>query len=311
MNQRPLGRTGLEVSEVGFGAWQLGNEKDWGPMTDAEAINLVQAAVDLGVTFFDTAPNYALGRSEELLGRALQDRRNRVVLCSKFGTHPDGRRDFNPALLRPSIENTLRTLRTDVVDVVVLHNPPEEAYGGEHPLQEGLRQLRDEGLVRAWGVSVDTGADMEPILAHSDAQVIEINFNLLHQEPRAAMVKAMEQGVGLVVKGPLDSGWLAGKYSARSVFTDVRARWSREIIVRRASLVDQIRQHLPTGPLAPQAVGFVLGHPEVSTVIPGVRNRDQLTSNALASEVRLEPSAQVALQRWWDETFRGEALLPW
>ena len=123
MNLRPLGRTGLEVSEIGLGAWQLGNPV-WQMNDHAEALRIVEAALDKGCNFFDTAPGYGACRSEEILGQALAPHRDRVVLCSKFGHTAEGGSDFSRAAVRPSIEASLRRLRTDRLDVCLLHNPP-------------------------------------------------------------------------------------------------------------------------------------------------------------------------------------------
>ncbi len=159
MRTRPLGATGLHVSEVGLGAWQLGNA-DWDGPDARAAVELVHEALRLRCTLFDTAPGYGAGTSEELLGRALETRRDDVVLVSKFGHTTSGGTYFSPQRVRPALEETLGRLRTDRLDVFLLHNPPGEMLDGRHPVYPELDRLRDEGLISAYGASVDWQADV-------------------------------------------------------------------------------------------------------------------------------------------------------
>ena len=182
MNKRPYGSTGKLVSEIGIGAWQLGNDIDWSGMTEQEAIRLVHRAIELGGNFFDTAPNYALGKSEELLGKALKGKRDKVVINTKFGHQSTGELDFNPDKIRTSLEGSLRRLQTDYVDSIILHNPPFEILGGNSSHYEILEQLKQEGKIGAYGVSVDSSRDMLEAMKVDVIQVIEVMFNIFHQE---------------------------------------------------------------------------------------------------------------------------------
>ena len=153
MNYRTLGRTGLTVSEIGLGCWQLASSA-WGTQDSRESDRIVQVALDQGCTFFDTAPGYGAGRSEILLGQALKGRRSQVVLCSKFGHPAEGPADFSVAALRPAIEASLRRLQTDYLDVLLVHNPPPESLDGRRSgLYEALAALQQSGVLRAYGVS--------------------------------------------------------------------------------------------------------------------------------------------------------------
>src|SRR2546423_6871004 len=214
MKQRPLGNTGLLVSEVGFGAWQLQTGATWSGMSETDAVRLVHRALDLGITLFDTAPHYGDGESETFLGKALRGRREKAVVVTKFGHGPDGKASFEPARLAASIEGSLARLETDRVDVVFLHNPPAEVLSGRHPIHEAMERLRDQGKLRSYGASLDDSAEMDVLLATTRAGVIEILFNVFHQEPLRSFDRAERQGVGLIAKVPLDSGWLAGRYRA-------------------------------------------------------------------------------------------------
>jgi aryl-alcohol dehydrogenase-like predicted oxidoreductase len=311
MKHRPLGSTGITVSEIGLGSWQLANPT-WGTSDPAEALRVVQAALDEGCTFFDTAPGYAEGRSEELLGRALQPVRQSVAICSKFGHTADGATDFRVAAVRGSIEASLRRLRTDYLDVLLVHNPPAELLDGTRTsLYDELERLKGEGKLRSYGVSIDSAADLAQVVGTTRSGVAEVLFNAFHQEPQAAFAAAQDRGVGLIVKVPLDSGWLSGKYRRDSRFSGVRDRWTPEVIARRAALVEQFAALLPPGlPLAEAALQFVLAQPEVATVIPGAKTPAQARANFAAAHDDLLPEVVQSIRTLWERELEA-APLPW
>jgi aryl-alcohol dehydrogenase-like predicted oxidoreductase len=312
MHQRPLGSTGLRVSAVGFGAWQLGNPV-WGGPDATESVALVHAAVDAGCTFFDTAPGYGGGASERLLGEALRGRRDAVVLCTKYG-HADPRRpDFSAAGLRAALEDSLRRLQTDYVDVLLLHNPPLDRLDGRlaADLYAELDALRREGKLRAFGASLDTREELQTLVATTPSGVAEVLFNVFHQQGRPAFAEAEHRGVGLIAKVPLDSGWLGGGYDEHSRFAGVRERWSPEVVARRAALVRRVRALLPPEiSLARAALSFVLAHREVATVIPGVKTRAQLAANLSAASSPLPEDLVAALLALWTAELADDPL-PW
>jgi aryl-alcohol dehydrogenase-like predicted oxidoreductase len=311
MNLRPLGSTGLSVSEVGFGAWQLQTGKTWSGMSETDAIRLVHRALELGCNLFDTAPHYGDGESETFLGRALEGRRSKAVIVTKFGHGPDGKKSFEPAGLAPSVEGSLARLRTDHVDVVLLHNPPADVLSGRHPIHGAIERLRDQGKVRSYGASLDDSAEMEVLLATTRAEVIEILFNVLHQEPLASFARAEQKRVGLIAKVPLDSGWLAGCYGADAKFSDVRSRWPPEVIAKRASLVEKLRFLEQEGhALAPASLAFVLAHSAISSVIPGMKSLAQLEQNIAASSLRLSEATVGRLHALYTDQLKA-APLPW
>lgn len=311
MNYRTLGKTGLTVSEIGLGCWQLASSA-WGTQDSRDAQRIVQAALDQGCTFFDTAPGYGAGRSESLLGEALKGRRSQVVLCSKFGHPAEGPADFSVAALRPAIEATLQRLQTDYLDVLLVHNPPPEWLDGRRSgLYEALAALQQAGVLRAYGVSVDTLADMQIAMQSTGCTVLELLFNAFHQDVRAGLDGAAAQGIGLVAKVPLDSGWLAGRYDASSRFDGVRDRWSPQVIARRAALVAQFAALLPPGlPLAHGALGYALAQPQIATVIPGARSPQQVLDNMAASDVKLDVRTVDAILALWEKEIKAEPL-PW
>ncbi|ARI75631.1 aldo/keto reductase [Halobacillus mangrovi] len=311
MKKRSLGNTEIQVSEVGFGAWQLGNEKDWGKMTDDEAIHLVSEAMDAGCNFFDTAPNYGSGKSEELLGKAFKGKRDQVVISSKCGHASNGEQTFEPEKMISSVEESLRRLQTDYLDSLLLHNPPFSSIHGDSPQFEVLEKLKEQGKIRAYGASVDTGKEMYELLNQTDSQVIEVMFNIFHQEPAEAIKAADNQGVGVITKVPLDSGWLTGKYDATSRFSGIRSRWSVEEIERRGKLVEQVRHIVGNDrSMVQAALQFILSYTEVSTVIPGAKDVQQFNQNIAASESRLSKDIIRELKDLWAEEIK-EFVLSW
>jgi aryl-alcohol dehydrogenase-like predicted oxidoreductase len=313
MRLRELGNTGLQVSEVSFGAWQLGNNVDWGGMDDATAHGLVAGALDLGVNLFDTAPNYAATNSERILGEALAGQRDRVVLVSKFGHRPEGPKDFSVAWFRESLAASLRRLRTDHLDVLLLHNPPATMYEGTDPLWDALEQARREGRIRHYGASLDFAAEVEACLENTGSEVLEVFFNILHQDVRRAFPLVRRRGTGVIVKIPLDSGWLTGRFDASSRFDGIRARWRPEQVARRAELVRRLAWLTADGSRLPaKALAFVLSHDEVACVIPGMRDLCQLQDNVGASGLVLSDGERERLEAFWDDfTDNGRNLLPW
>ena len=311
MKKRMMGDTGIEVSDVGFGAWQLGNAKDWGKMSDEEAIRLGHEAMDSGCTFFDTAPNYGLGKSEELLGKALKGRRDQVVISTKCGHQADDNQSFESDDIIASVEDSLKRLNTDYVDSLLLHNPPFEVLDQSSPQFDVLEKLKRQGKVRAYGASVDTGREVDQLLENTDSQLIEVMFNVFYQEPLEAMKRAYSEDIGLIVKVPLDSGWLTGKYDTESSFTGIRSRWSEEDIRKRGELVKKVRHIIGDDTsMVKIALQYVLSYKEVSAVIPGARNSEQLQQNLSASQSLLSDDRVQALKGLWIEEIKGQSL-PW
>jgi aryl-alcohol dehydrogenase-like predicted oxidoreductase len=308
VNRRLFGDTGLRVSVIGLGGWQLG-ETCWNGPDEKTSIRMVHRALDAGVNFFDTAPCYADGRSEAFLGRALAGRWKDVVICTKFGRSPEGV-DFDERRISWSIEQSLRRLGTDRLDVVLLHNPPVHMLDGiAAPHFAVLERMRERGLVRFYGASVDWPAEIETVVATSGSRALEVWLSALHQEPWQAVQVAASRGLGTIVKVPLESGWLSGRYDARSTFSDVRTRWSPEDIARRAALVGRLRELLPPGvSMVHAALRFVLANEGVSTVIPGAKSPEQLEDNLAAAAQHLPGATVAAIQALFTDHIAGKPL---
>lgn len=189
MRKRPYLKNDKEVSILGFGAWPLGNTSHGITMSDQEGIALVKEAVACGINFFDTAPNYALGRSETLLGKALVGIREHVVINSKFGHHVDDTLNFDESLIESSIRSSLHRLQTSYLDSVILHNPPLHVLKGETSHFVILEQLKQSGVIRGYGVSIDTLQELECTLKYLNVDVIELLFNVFSQSTRHCLTE--------------------------------------------------------------------------------------------------------------------------
>ena len=309
MNKRRYGNSGKYVSEIGFGGWQLGNRQDWEAMEDTAAISLVHEALDRGINFFDTAPNYGLGKSEELLGKAMLGKRHEAIINTKFGHTAEGSTNYSADALRTSVEQSLSRLQTDYLDSILIHNPPFEYLDGKYSHYKVLEDLKSEGKILSYGVSVDSTRDMLEVIQHSSIGVMEVMFNIFYQETAGAFMLAQEKDIALIIKVPLDSGWLSGKYNSKSTFGGVRSRWSPEVIRKRSELVDKIQFITDKDTsMTMAALRFILSYPEVSTVIPGVRNAAQLSENISASTQSMPEETVRKLQELWDTEIKYQNL---
>ena len=302
-----------KVSEVGFGAWQLGKSSDWATMSEKEAVALVHKALELGINYFDTAPNYGYGSSEERLGIALSETdRSKIVINTKFGHDADGKTNFEADNIRKSLEGSLRRLKTDYLDSIILHNPPFSYLDGnnnEH--YEIFERLKEEGKIKAYGASLDTYEEMQKFMSTTKCEVIEAFFNIFHQDAGKAFSMAKEKGVSIVVKIPLDSGWLSGKYTADSKFDDIRKRWSSEDIKTRASLVDKVKDLLiEDDEISQTAIAFCLAYDAVSTVIPGNKNINQLTKNVESVKKPISDGLLKKLENLYSQEIE-KLRIPW
>jgi aryl-alcohol dehydrogenase-like predicted oxidoreductase len=311
MKLRPFGNTGMHVSEIGLGAWQLANP-DWGINDKNEALRIVQKSLEAGCNFFDTAPGYGGGRSEELLGQGLKSVRKDVVICTKFGHTAEGVTNFSVEAILPSIEASMKRLQTDYLDIVLMHNPPREMMDGRIASHyEEFEKLKAEGKIREYGVSLDWREELELVLDTTKSHAAEVFFNALYQETLPAYQKAQDRGMGLIIKVPLDSGWLSGKYRGNHKFDDIRSRWSPEVLARRSDLVEKFAALVPEGTsMAHTALQFVLAQSQVSTVIPGAKTVEQALDNFAAAEKQLSAETVQAMRNLWTNEIENDPL-PW
>jgi aryl-alcohol dehydrogenase-like predicted oxidoreductase len=306
-------RTSAPVSAIGLGAWQLGNNSGWQSVSEKEAVALVEKALDYGINFFDTAPNYGHGSGEVRLGKALKGvDRSKIVINTKFGHTDSGTTNYSSDNIRQSLEGSLKRLQVDYVDSLLIHNPPT-AYldGTKNDHYEILERLIEEGKLKAYGASLDTYEEMKLFMDTTNATVIEAFFNILHQDAARAFAMATEKEVAIIAKIPLDSGWLSGKYTAKSTFHDIRSRWTTQDIETRAHLVNRVKQIIePQDNLAQKAISFCLAYDAVATVIPGSVSIAQLTQNVESLNTPISPDLVADLEAFYQIEVK-ELNLPW
>ena len=296
MKYRKLGNTGLEVSEIGFGAWGIGGTKNgaiaYGPTNDRTSKTALRRAYDLGVTFYDTADLYGYGHSEALIGMTLSDVRERIIIASKVGfTSFDGLQDFSSQHIRNSIENSLRRLQSDYIDLYQLHSPPVKALEKDDTLLT-LQSLVTEGKVRAMGVSVRSPEEAQFFISKFDFQAIQVNFNFVDQRALdCGLFKLCKsKGIGLIIRTPLCCGFLTARYSEQDKYDshDHRNSWSTEQIERWAGAYKLFSKGLmdhENQTHAQIALRFCLSYPSISSIIPGMLTEEHVNENVFSSEL--------------------------
>ena len=309
MEYRLFGRTGLRVSEVGFGGWALGGAVTlggqpfgWSGTSDPDSRAAVARALELGINLFDTADVYGLGHGETLLGEALATPAGReAVVVSKVGNRWNAageyRKDFSPKYITQAIDDTLQRLRREVVDVYLLHSPsPGAVHRGDWV--DALTALRKAGKIRYFGISLPPApAAAEAVAAHVFAEgfpcdVFQVVYSLL--EPDMAfevMTHAVARGMAIMARSPLYSGFLTGKFTEATVFPadDHRSRrFTPEVTRETVGRVERLRpvaEELGC-PLPALALKYALSNPTVHTVIPGMKSPAQVEANSAASDGR-------------------------
>lgn len=313
MQYRMLGRTGLKVSEVGFGAWAIGGpaklgdvEIGWGEVDDAMSLRAIEAAYDAGVTFFDTADAYGAGRSEVLIGKAFKSKRDRVVIATKVGNRTTAAgewvKDFSKQWITEAIEASLTRLGMDYVDLYQLHSGTDTAQYRDETF-EALNALKAAGKIRYYGISVGPCAHGPWVIRNTPADTIQVVYNMLEREPEAELLPlAQERGIGIIARVPLASGFLSGKFTPDTQFApnDHRSRTYPPEKIRQ--MVGQVAKldFLTEGKsktLAQAALQYCLAHPAVSVVIPGAKTPEQARANAAASDGVLLTPQEVARAR--------------
>jgi aryl-alcohol dehydrogenase-like predicted oxidoreductase len=294
MKYRVLGKTGVKVSEVGFGAWAIGGNahgNSYGPTNDEDSMAAVRKAVDLGCNFFDTADVYGHGHSEELLGKALSGDRENMIIATKVGGdfyHGAPRMNFSPDYLDFALKKSLERLKTSYVDLYQLHNPPLELMKSLDVFQ-ALERLKESGRIRHYGVSIHDPQEGLVAMQTGDPSAIQVVFNVLRQEAKNELFRAAaSKNVAIIAREPLANGFLTGKHKSNDVFSqgDIRRNFPRQYVANLVQASDQLG-FLETRirSRAQAAIRFVLDHHEVSTAIPGVKTTEQANENLNASDL--------------------------
>jgi aryl-alcohol dehydrogenase-like predicted oxidoreductase len=290
MQYRRLGKTGWQVSTVSMGCWGIGGQ--WGPVEEAEAIRTIHAALDLGVNLFDTADAYGNGVSEELVGKALRDRRDGAYIATKVGNF--GRRLGAPlSYVTPHhvylcCDASLGRMKIDTIDLYQCHIGD---LADPSIFLDAFERLVERGKIRAYGISTNSLPVAQAFNRDGKCAAIQLNYSLLNRAAANDLLPwCAANDIGTLIRGPIAQGVLAGKFTRETRFDDtVRAGWNEgtahDQFLRRLDQVEQIRSlENPDRTLAQAALQWVLGNPAVTCAIPGAKNVAQITSNAQAAD---------------------------
>ncbi|AEH77387.1 aldo/keto reductase [Sinorhizobium meliloti] len=310
MKTRILGRTGATISEIGFGAWQIGGS--WGDVSEEDGKRALNAALDSGITFIDTADVYGDGRSEKIIAAVLQERGGeKPFVATKAGRrlNPHLAEGYTGANIEAFIDRSLANLGVETLDLVQLHCPPTEVY--YRPEVFGaLDRLVTMGKIRHYGVSVEKVEEALKAIEYPGVATVQIIYNIFRQRPQDLFfAEAKKKDVGVVVRVPLASGLLSGKISKDTVFAaddhrnfnrhgeafDVGETFAGVPFDVALQAVDELRTLAPANvPMAQFALRWILAQDAVSVVIPGARNAAQTQSNAAASALAPIDGATLA-----------------
>ncbi|PYV97541.1 MAG: aldo/keto reductase [Acidobacteria bacterium] len=321
MNYRPLGRTGWKVSEISFGAWAIGGE--WGNVSDQDAMAALHKAVDSGINFIDTADVYGSGRSERLVAQLRKSRKQEIIVATKAGRRlPEQTIEgYSRENLSHWVEDSLRNLATDTIDLLQLHCPPTGLY--HRPEVFGmLDDLVKAGKIRHYGVSVEKIEEALKAIEYPNLQTVQIIFNCFRQRPAEEFFpNSKDKKVGILARVPLASGLLTGKFTRASSFPkddhrnynrhgeafDVGETFSGVDYEVGLEAVEEIRKLLPAGVSMSQfALRWIVMFDAVSCAIPGGKRPEQVEDNCRASGLPpLSPETMIALQQIYDQKIRS------
>lgn len=306
MKYRKLGRTGLEVSEISLGTWAFGNNV-YGGVDEKDGINAIHEGIDLGINLFDTAPQYGTaeqdGVAEIVLGKALKGIRDKVHISTKFGRNPtikEGASQFYKSRVINSVEESLKRLQTDHIDVLFFHSPfgPDEI---QDDVWEGLEQVKKEGKVGFVGHSISMFLQTENMAREwakeNKIDVIQVVLSLMNRESQELVEELQKYPIGVVARECMANGFLAGVFNKETVFTPgtLNARYSQEELIERINQVDDfsflMRNDIDNMPQA--AMKWVLDQKGVSTVLSGAKNSMELKGAASASYAKSYSEAEL------------------
>jgi aryl-alcohol dehydrogenase-like predicted oxidoreductase len=320
MNYRPLGRTGWKIADVSFGAWAIGGS--WGQVSDEDALGALHQAIDAGVNFLDTADVYGGGRSERLIAQLKKSRREEIMVATKAGRRLPRQTvaGYSRQNLTTWVEDSLRNLACETLDLLQLHCPPTELYAGPEVFAI-LDDLVKAGKIRCYGVSVEKIEEALKAIEYPNVQTVQIIFNCFRQRPAEAFfAQAKKKQVGILARVPLASGLLTGKLGPQSSFAaddhrnfnrhgesfDVGETFSGVDYTVGLEAVEQIRTLLPPGVSMSQfALRWILMFDAVTCAIPGGKRPEQVADNCHASDLPpLSPATMDAIQQIYDTKIR-------
>ena len=299
MKYRLLGRTGFNVSEISLGTWQVGGK--WGePFRHDNADRILHAAVDQGINFIDTADVYGDGESEKAVGRLVRSCAQRIFVATKCGRRlqPHNNKAYTPQVLRRFVEDSLKNIGIETLNLVQLHCPPTEVYYRPEIFAE-FDKMKAEGKIQALGVSVEKVEEALKAIEYPNVDTVQIIFNLFRQRPKELFFEqARIKNIGIIVRVPLASGLLSGKFDINTRFSaedhrnfnrngeafDKGETFSGVDYKTGLEAVERLKRELPDREPALLALRWILMFPEVSCIIPGASRPDQVLENVKASQ---------------------------
>jgi aryl-alcohol dehydrogenase-like predicted oxidoreductase len=296
-----------KMSPIGFGTWPLGG-RAYGPVEESVAVAAIEKALELGIRLFDTANIYGDGRAEELLGRTISGLDN-VIIISKVGylTEVGSDQDFSESHMRYSVEGSLRRLRRNKLEALLLHSPTEDVLLQGEAFKT-LSRFKQEGIVEQTGVSLRTLDSFEAVIDHGDCTMIELILNLLDQRPidKCLLQRAMERNIQIIARVPLCFGLLSGGYQSGHTFAsdDQRSRWPHDQLDKWIMGVERFRfLEQSWRSMTQAALAFCIGVPGVSYAIPGMKTPEQVEHNVVAGNplYRLTSSEMSTTRHLWQD----------
>jgi aryl-alcohol dehydrogenase-like predicted oxidoreductase len=307
MKYRNLGNTGIQISEIGFGAWGIGGvtpgPSSYGPTDDNTSCKALSCALDNGITFYDTSNAYGDGHSERLIGKTFSKAREKVIIATKVGLIKYGLPlDFSTKTIITSLNQSMERLKTDYIDLLYLHNPPPEVIENGEEILECLNHLKKDGKVRAFGVSAQTPEHGLLAIKYLKPSALQVNFNMLDRRVLdcGLMDLARDTQTSLVARTPLSFGFLSGTITRNTQFesSDHRSRWPQKQVntwVDGAEALLDCMSNKAAQSKPQFAVRFCLSFPPVSAAIPGMMTEKEVLENIHVSE--LGPLTVVELEK--------------
>jgi myo-inositol catabolism protein IolS len=299
---RELGRTGIKVSAIGMGCWAIGGDA-WGPVEDADSLAAIDRALELGVNLFDTADVYGRGRSEDLVGRALEGRRDEAIIATKVGLwHSGGDRPnayTRPEMVIESCEASLKRLRTDRIDVYQCHLWWDE---NTEVFLDAFDRLQEDDKIRAYGVSTNEIDHLRHFNERGTCQILQFDYSILNRSSeRELLPYAAEHGIGTLARGSLRMGVLTGKFTPDTTFPegDIRRNWvGQDWYGDQLEATEKLKELAGDDRTLSQiALAYVLHNPALSTTIPGAKNPGQIEQNAAAASIHLSEEDRAQIDR--------------
>ena len=327
MKYRKFGSLDWNVSEIGLGCWQIG--ADWGEVSEDKAKEVLKSSLENGVNFFDTADVYGMGRSEKFVGEFIKSVSERIYVATKAGRQINphvAEGYYNKELMESYVDQSLSNLNVETIDLLQMHCPPTEVYSSDHTF-DMLDHLVSKGKIQHYGFSVQTVDEALACIKRPNTKSIQVIFNIFRQKPAEKLFEiAKEKKVAIIVRVPLASGLLTGKFSKDSSFApddhrnyningdafDVGETFSGVNFNKALDAVEDLKNILPTEiTLSQLSLRWILMHDAVSVVIPGAKNKDHVNLNTSSSNINEISSLMNKISNIYTEYFFDDVHHRW